>query len=87
MDNNKIEIEHKLLRRLKNLGLILIGFSLVALVYAFFPDSPEPDEELISELSEPPPMNMVIVTVVLASVGAGCVTIAWRKKNASNFDR
>jgi hypothetical protein len=80
MGVDKKQIEHQLIGRLKILGWMLLGFSLVAFVYSFFPEAEETEEELVAEFSEPPPLNMIVVTVALASVGAGCVAIAWKKK-------
>lgn len=84
------EIEKKLVPRLKYLGYILIVFSLIALGYHIFSEPAEDrllnEEEMLSELTDPPLINMMLVAGAFGAVGAGCITIAWRK-NAANIDR
>ncbi len=82
---NHQEIEKQLIPRLRKLGFILIAFSVVAFASTFIP---EPEQELavseegfIPDFEEPPPLNMYIVAMIFASVGATCITIAWKKKN------
>ena len=72
------------------MGMILIAFSLIAFVSSFFPETIyEEEEEILNELQQaPPPINLYLVTIALGVVGATCITIAWRKKNAfENSDR
>lgn len=82
---DRLQIEQKLIPRLKILGIILLVFSVIALAYSFVPNDPveevAADEELLTAFGQPPPMNMYLVAAVLGSVGATCITIAWRKKN------
>jgi len=83
---DRFQTEQKLIPRLKVLGFILMFFSLIAFSYSFVPNDPLEevvvDEELMAAFGKPPPMNMYVVAAVFCSVGATCITIAWRKKNA-----
>jgi len=92
MKIDRSQIEKKLIPRLKVLGIMLLFFSLIAFSYSFFPSSSEDiaENELSLDFAEPPPMNMYLVAAAFCSVGATCITIAWRKKNAfkdSDSDR
>ncbi len=85
------EIEKKLIPRLKYLGYVLIAFSLVAFGYHLFSEPAEErlltEEEMLTELSEPPLISMILVATSFGAVGATCITIAWRRKNAADIDR
>lgn len=92
MKIDKVQIEKKLIPRLKVLGIVLLFFSLIAISYSFFPNNPENplEDEISLDFTDPPPMNMYLVAAAFCSVGATCITIAWRKKNAfkeSDSDR
>lgn len=87
LDNQTIE--HLLIPRLKVMGFILVTFSLIAFTCALIPQEEELEQEILTELSEEPPLlNMFLVSGTLAMVGTACVFIAWRKRNAiKNIDR
>ncbi len=80
-------IEKQLISRLRKLGFILIIFSFVALASSFLPEVEEQlsivEEDLAPDFEEPPPLNMYVIAMIFAAVGATCITIAWRKQNSS----
>lgn len=77
-------IEKQLLRRLKILGGILMAFAIGALLYNHMPDSSDDafrlEEEITTDLEDPPPLNPFFVSAVFGLVGASCVFISWKKK-------
>ena len=80
------QIEQQLIGRLRKLGFILFAFSVIAFASAFIPEAEEElaitEETILPDYEEPPPLNMYIIAMIFASVGATCVTIAWKKKNS-----
>jgi hypothetical protein len=78
------EIKRKLVGRLKVLGIILLVFSVMAFSYSLLPDAGEEavilEEELLEELEQPPPLNMILVSVSFALVGILCVVFSFRKQ-------
>jgi aryl-alcohol dehydrogenase-like predicted oxidoreductase len=80
------QIEKQLIPRLQKLGFILLAFSVFAFGASFMPEAEEElamnEESLIPDFEEPPPLNMYLIAIVFASVGATCITIAWKKKNS-----
>ena len=76
----KVQIERKLVGRLKIMGMILLLISVGFFIYSFFVEELEADQELLSEFDEPPPLNMLMVSGVLSIVGSACVAIAWKRK-------
>lgn len=81
---NHQEIEKQLIPRLRKLGFILMAFSVVALASTLLPEEEQEltvsEESFMPDFEETPPLNMYIVAMIFASVGAGCITIAWKKK-------
>lgn len=80
LENNKGTVELKLIGRLKFLGYLLIGLSVVALLWPLLPEfeDEEIEEELLLEL--PQPLNPFMVSGAFAIVGISCILISWRKR-------
>ena len=80
------QIDKQLIPRLRKLGFMLFAFSLIAFAASFLPEAEEElaidEAALIADFEEPPPLNMYLIAIIFASVGASCITIAWKKKNS-----
>lgn len=92
---DRLQIEQKLLPRLKAIGIILIFFSLITIAYSFISfdfveQEIEAEEEILTAFGQPPPLNPYFVATIFGLVGISCMIIVWRKKNAfkaSDSDR
>ena len=69
------QIEQKLLRRLKILGVVLFVFAVVALIYDKIP---------MEDDLETPPLNPFMVSSVFGIVGSSCLFISWKKNRRKN---
>jgi cytochrome c biogenesis protein CcdA len=82
----KPQLEKQLLKRLKLMGLILLGFALGALFFNLIPsfssDVDAIEEEIALEIKEeePAPLNPFFVSSVFGIVGVGCIFISWKKR-------
>lgn len=77
---NKGTVELKLIGRLRFLGYLLIGLSVVALLWPLLPEfeDEEIEEELL--LERPEPLNPFMVSGAFVLVGISCILISWRKR-------
>ncbi len=89
MDPTQIELH--LLPKLRFIGFILLGFSVIAFVFSFFPEQFDEAQLLIEEeITSPLSLNTYTISAAFAFVGSSCIWIAWRRKNGfkeKNSDR
>jgi hypothetical protein len=92
----QLDIERKLLPRLKFMGYVMYILSLVSLIFAIIA-AQEPDADYaltqkstaglnlendqdLAELNPIEVLNFYVISVIFASVGVACFLTAWKKK-------
>jgi hypothetical protein len=91
-ENKENELEKNLLSRLQFLGLVLLGFSVIAVSWAIlFSPNPTNPEDLIRDEKEitlgvspqPNRLNFYAIAAIFTTVGLSCLIIG--KKRSKEF--
>jgi hypothetical protein len=84
---NQIGLEKQLNVRLKFMGLLLLAFAAITVIWDFLPTAENELDELILEIENTPdPINPYLISSTFALVGSSCLFIYWKKKTALNHN-